>query len=184
MLSGVYLFALVVVGLLFQLLGQSSSLWRASETGSFELRWQCAETGTFCPAKANIWMAQSAKLNYLQCSQAERTGLNTSTFFPVEGNQRDGSPPCCASGGKELSGPGGLPLSEQVRTLHEQPLRCSPCSEGWHSSPSGCFTSQQLSGEENSGRKHGASLQRPSPQARVSQTPAQSQGSPAHRWHL
>lgn len=34
MLSCVYLFALVVVGLLFQLLGQSSTLWRVSETGS------------------------------------------------------------------------------------------------------------------------------------------------------
>lgn len=34
MLSCVYLFALVVVGLLFQLLGRSSSLRRASETGS------------------------------------------------------------------------------------------------------------------------------------------------------
>lgn len=36
-------------------------------------------------------------------------------FFPVKGNQRDSSPSCCASGGKEFSGTGRFPLSEQVR---------------------------------------------------------------------
>lgn len=47
---------------------------------------------------------------------------------------------------------------------------------------SACFvlTSQQLFGEENSGGKHGSSLQRPAPQARVSQVTAQSKSSATH----
>lgn len=60
-------------------------------------------------------------------------------FFPVKGNQRDGSPPCCASGGKEFSGTGRFPLSEQVRPSTSSPINHSPCSQGcWHSSASGC----------------------------------------------
>lgn len=47
---------------------------------------------------------------------------------------------------------------------------------------SACFvlTSQQLFGEEDSGGKHGSSLQRPAPQARVSQVTAQSKSSATH----
>lgn len=48
------------------------------------------------------------------------------------------------------------------------------------SSASVVLTSQQLFGEENSRRKHGSSLQRPAPQARVSQVTAQSKSSAAH----
>lgn len=44
------------------------------------------------------------------------------------------------------------------------------------------FTVQQLSGEENSRRKHSSSLQCPAPQARVPQVTAQSKGSPAYRY--
>lgn len=46
------------------------------------------------------------------------------------------------------------------------------------------FTSQQLSGEEDSRRKHCTSLQRPAPQARVSKVAAQIEGIPAHRYSL
>lgn len=68
----------------------------------------------------------------------KRTGLNASVFFPVEGNQRDGSPPCCASGGKEFSGTGGFPLSEQVRACTSSHLDAHLLQKAEHSSPSEC----------------------------------------------
>lgn len=56
-LSCVYLFVLVVFGLLFQLLGQSSSLWRTSETGSLNYTGNSHKHALFAvQRKANIWM--------------------------------------------------------------------------------------------------------------------------------
>lgn len=110
---------------------------------------------------------------------------STCPFFPIEGGQRDGSPPCRAPWGKELSGTGRFPLSEQVRPCTSSHIDHSSCSGVLLTLIIVCmFTSQQLSGEEDSGRKHCTSLQRPAPQARVSKVAAQIEGIPAHRYNL
>lgn len=112
--SCVYLFALVVFGLLFQLLGQSSSLWRTSETGSLNYAGNSHKHALFAVQKQIFGCAVSQmKLPSMYPDETNRAQLVH--FLPVEGNQRDGSPPCCASGRKEFTGTGRFPLSEQVR---------------------------------------------------------------------
>lgn len=60
-------------------------------------------------------------------------------FFPIEGDQRNGSPLCRAPWRKELSGTGRFPLSEQVRRCSCSNVDHSSCSEGcWCSSLSVC----------------------------------------------
>lgn len=87
--------------------------------------------------KANICQRSRPNEITFNVQYVKLTGLDLSSFVPVEGDQRDGSPPRCAFGGKELSGAGRFPLSEQVRPCTSSHIDRSPRSEG-RSSPSAC----------------------------------------------
>lgn len=136
----------------------------------------------FLPCKSKYLDAQLVKWNYLQCAQMKLTGLNFPLFSSWREWKRRLSTLLCVWRKRVL----WHWLISSVRTgqtLHKQSqvltvFRRLPLITVWMFSP------QQLSGEENSGRKHSASLQRPSSQARVSKTPAQSESSPAHRCHF
>lgn len=138
----------------------------------------------FLPCKRKYLDAQLGKWNYLQYTQMKLTGLYLSTFFLLKGIKET-----ALHLAVRLEEKSSLALVDFLCQNRSDPAQVSHKSftlftrllaliSIW------MFTSQQLSGEENSRRKHSASLQRPSSQARVSKTAPQSEGSPAHRCHF
>lgn len=110
------------------------------------------------------------------------TGLNLPSFFPLKGVKET-----ALHLAVRLEERSSLALVDFLCQNRSDPAQAvidhSSCSGVLLTLITICmFTSQQLSGEEDSGRKHCTSLQRPAPQARVSKVAAQIEGIPAHRY--